>query len=83
MKHLYVTTLVAVTLLATGCNTMKGIGQDISKAGQAMSNIAQNTQEKYSYQQPQYSQQPQYPQQPQYQQPQYQSPYGQQQPYRP
>lgn len=41
------TTLLAsliVALLLTGCNTVRGIGKDVSGAGKAVSNTAERTQ---------------------------------------
>ncbi|AXI03346.1 entericidin A/B family lipoprotein [Aquirhabdus parva] len=34
------------TMLLTGCNTMKGVGQDVSSAGQAVTGSAEKTQDK-------------------------------------
>lgn len=34
------------TLMLTGCNTMKGMGQDVSSAGNAVSGAAATTQDK-------------------------------------
>jgi len=33
--------LVGTTMLATGCNTMAGAGEDISKGGNAITNSAE------------------------------------------
>ncbi|MFC4158204.1 entericidin A/B family lipoprotein [Chitinimonas lacunae] len=32
--------LIALALCATGCNTLRGIGQDIKKGGEAIENAA-------------------------------------------
>lgn len=45
MKKLIVASVVAVFAL-TGCNAMKGLGKDISKGGQAVTNTAQEVQTK-------------------------------------
>jgi entericidin B len=34
------------TMLLTGCNTMKGVGQDVSSAGQAVTGTAEKTADK-------------------------------------
>lgn len=36
--------LVAVSFALTGCNTIKGAGQDISAGGKAISNAAEDVQ---------------------------------------
>ena len=38
--------LFGLTLLTSGCNTMKGAGEDVSAAGSAMSTGAQKTEDK-------------------------------------
>ncbi|KJV38335.1 entericidin A/B family lipoprotein [Acinetobacter brisouii] len=43
-KILFVSIALAVVL--TGCNTIRGMGQDVSKAGSAVSDTATKTQEK-------------------------------------
>ena len=41
MKRLAVFLIVALSMLAlSACNTMHGVGQDIEKAGEAISNAA-------------------------------------------
>ncbi|WP_019671962.1 entericidin A/B family lipoprotein [Psychrobacter lutiphocae] len=45
MKKLTLASLTALILL-TGCNTFKGFGQDVSKAGEGVSNSAEKVQEK-------------------------------------
>ncbi|WP_407411743.1 entericidin A/B family lipoprotein [Acinetobacter sp.] len=45
MKKLLAATLM-VTFALTGCNTFKGVGKDVSKAGQGISKTAERTQEK-------------------------------------
>lgn len=42
-KILAASLLVAFVL--TGCNTLKGVGQDVSKAGDAVTNTAEKTSE--------------------------------------
>ncbi len=37
---------VMVSVILTGCNTFKGFGQDVSKAGDAVTNTAEKTQDK-------------------------------------
>ncbi|WP_171429335.1 entericidin A/B family lipoprotein [Acinetobacter lactucae] len=37
---------VMVAIILTGCNTFKGFGQDVSKAGDAVTNTAEKTQDK-------------------------------------
>jgi len=32
--------------ILTGCNTVKGVGQDVSKVGDAVTNTAEKTQDK-------------------------------------
>ena len=43
-KVLAASVMIAVVL--TGCNTFKGFGQDVSKAGDAVTNTAEKTQDK-------------------------------------
>ena len=38
--------LVAVVLTTAGCNTVEGMGKDIGKAGDAISDGAENTKKK-------------------------------------
>jgi entericidin B len=38
--------LAGATTLLSGCNTMRGLGQDTSAAGRALSNSAEETKEK-------------------------------------
>ncbi len=38
--------LLGLTLLTSGCNTMKGAGEDVQAAGSAMSSGAQKTEDK-------------------------------------
>lgn len=45
MKKLLVVALASVMVL-TGCNTIKGFGKDVSKAGEAVSDGAQKVQDK-------------------------------------
>ena len=35
-----------MAFVLTGCNTFKGIGEDVSKAGQAVTNTAEKTENK-------------------------------------
>ncbi|MCH2016582.1 entericidin A/B family lipoprotein [Acinetobacter ursingii] len=37
---------IMVAFVLTGCNTFKGMGQDVSKAGDAVSKTAEKTQNK-------------------------------------
>ena len=37
---------IMVAFVLTGCNTFKGTGQDMSKAGDAVTNTAEKTQNK-------------------------------------
>ena len=43
-KVLAASVMIAVVL--TGCNTVKGMGKDVSSAGNAVSNTAEKTQDK-------------------------------------
>ncbi|OOS06419.1 Predicted small secreted protein [Moraxella cuniculi DSM 21768] len=45
MKKLLIASVAAVFVL-TGCNTVKGFGKDVSKAGEAVSNGAQKVEKK-------------------------------------
>ncbi len=45
MKKLIIASLAAMFVL-TGCNTFKGFGQDVSSAGEAVTDGAQNVQKK-------------------------------------
>ncbi len=38
--------LLGLTLLTSGCNTVKGMGEDVSAAGQGMSTASQKTEDK-------------------------------------
>ena len=38
--------IALVGMVLTGCNTMKGFGKDVSKAGDAVTNTAEKTQDK-------------------------------------
>ncbi len=38
--------LFGLTLLTSGCNTVKGMGEDVSAAGQGMSTGAEKTEDK-------------------------------------
>ena len=44
MKKLVIASLAAMFVL-TGCNTFKGVGKDVSKAGDAVTNTAEKTSE--------------------------------------
>ena len=44
MKKIIASSLVMLFVLA-GCNTVKGIGEDVSSAGNAVSNTAEKTQD--------------------------------------
>jgi predicted small secreted protein len=41
MKQLFTLCMVASLLLVTGCNTVKGMGQDLKKAGEKIEGAAQ------------------------------------------
>ncbi len=41
-----ITAITFVTLMLTGCETMKGMGKDVSSAGNAVTGSATATQEK-------------------------------------
>ncbi len=45
MKKLIIASLAAMFVL-TGCNTFKGLGQDVSSAGDAVTGTAQDVQQK-------------------------------------
>ena len=40
MKTTFATLIVGLTLLLSGCNTVKGVGQDVQKAGSVLENAA-------------------------------------------
>ena len=42
MKKILATSLIMAVVL-TGCNTFKGMGKDVSKAGDAVTNTAEKT----------------------------------------
>ncbi len=44
MKKILATSLL-LTFILTGCNTIKGVGEDVSSAGNAVSNTAEKTQQ--------------------------------------
>lgn len=44
MKKVLTASLLMAFVL-TGCNTFKGMGKDVSKAGEAVTNTAENTSE--------------------------------------
>ena len=44
MKKILATSLLLAFVL-TGCNTIKGVGKDVSSAGNAVSNTAEKTQQ--------------------------------------
>ncbi|MEG0344675.1 MULTISPECIES: entericidin A/B family lipoprotein [Acinetobacter] len=45
MKKILVASMV-VGFILTGCNTVKGVGQDVSKVGDVVTNTAEKTQDK-------------------------------------
>ena len=45
MKKILAASLV-VAFVLTGCNTFKGVGKDVSSAGDAVTNTPQKTQDK-------------------------------------
>lgn len=46
MKKILVASIMTAFVLTTGCNTFKGFGQDVSKAGDKVSQTAEKTQDK-------------------------------------
>ena len=46
MKKLIALTGLTLIVALTGCNTFKGVGKDISKGGEAVTNSAEKTQQK-------------------------------------
>lgn len=46
MKKAIATIAIIATVALTGCNTFKGMGKDVSSAGNAVTNTAQKTQDK-------------------------------------
>ena len=40
MKKTLALTTIALLLILTGCNTVKGLGQDIQKVGEKMEDVA-------------------------------------------
>ena len=42
MRKLFVLAACAVTLVAAACNTVEGVGQDVEKAGDAVSDAARD-----------------------------------------
>ncbi|WP_171263485.1 entericidin A/B family lipoprotein [Acinetobacter silvestris] len=45
MKKILATCLI-MTFVLTGCNTFKGVGKDVSKAGHAVTNSAEKVENK-------------------------------------
>ncbi len=45
MKKLVIS-LLTLSIKLTGCNTIKGFGKDVSKAGEGISNTAQKVEKK-------------------------------------
>ncbi|MDO4250560.1 MAG: entericidin A/B family lipoprotein [Moraxella sp.] len=45
MKKLVIS-LLTLSIMLTGCNTIKGFGKDVSKAGEGISNTAQKVEKK-------------------------------------
>ena len=45
-RNLIPLALVALSLGAAGCNTVKGAGKDVSSTGRAVTDVAADTQEK-------------------------------------
>lgn len=43
MRKFLLAVMIAAPLLAAGCNTIKGIGEDVQAAGKAVSNTADET----------------------------------------
>lgn len=46
MKKLLVTVVCLATLGLAGCNTVRGVGEDVQSGGSAVSHAATHTQEK-------------------------------------
>lgn len=46
MKMLAATLAIATMMIFTGCNTVKGLGKDVSRAGDAVTDGAEKTQER-------------------------------------
>ena len=40
MKNILALFITSLTLLLSGCNTVKGVGQDVQKAGSVLENAA-------------------------------------------
>ena len=40
MKTILALFIISLTLLLSGCNTVKGVGQDVQKAGSVLENAA-------------------------------------------
>ena len=40
MKTILARFIISLTLLLSGCNTVKGVGQDVQKAGSVLENAA-------------------------------------------
>ena len=45
MKKILIASMV-IGFILTGCNTVKGVGQDVSKVGDVVTNTAEKTQDK-------------------------------------
>ncbi|PTQ11490.1 entericidin EcnA/B family protein [Sphingomonas oleivorans] len=43
MRKIFALALVAAGLMASACNTIEGAGKDVSSAGQAVSNAAEDS----------------------------------------
>ena len=50
MNKLMLIALAALTCLTAACSTMEGLGQDINKAGNAISRAADNTRDSMRHQ---------------------------------
>ena len=46
MMKIILAASVMVAFVLTGCNTFKGVGKDVSRAGDAVTNTAEKTQNK-------------------------------------
>lgn len=46
MKKILATTVIFSALIFTGCNTVQGVGKDVSKAGDKVSEAAEKTKNK-------------------------------------
>lgn len=45
-RKIVASVLVALAVMATGCNTVQGVGKDVEKGGEKLQDAAQSTKEK-------------------------------------